>query len=152
LEEEELPERMVPLQGSGDLRLAVVVDPSLPPGRLANTVAVIAAGLGAVCPGVGGVCMTDADGCSFFNSADRPVAVLQSDAAGLAALWGRTADAPDDARIVVFPAFARSLHAFGEYAEALRTRSLADERLEGIGLAGPARWVRSLTGSLKLLR
>ena len=27
-----------------------------------------------------------------------------------------------------------------------------EEPVEGIGLAGPARWVKSLTGSLKLLR
>jgi hypothetical protein len=144
--------RPAPLRGAGDLRLAIVVDPSLPPGLLANTVAVVAAGLGAACPGIAGVPMADADGRGFLNSADRPIPVLQADAAGLAALLARLGEPPADAAVVPFPAFARALHAFSDYADVLPTRRLAEERLEGIGLAGPSRWVRSLTGSLKLLR
>lgn len=141
-----------PLCGTGDLRLAVVVDPGLPPGLLANTVAVVAAGIGAACPGIGGVVMTDADGRAFSNSADRPIAVLQADAAGLAALFARLQGAPEGSVTVVFPAFARTLHAFADYAEILPTRQLAREPLHGIGICGPSRWVRSITGSMKLLR
>jgi hypothetical protein len=142
----------LPLRGAGDLRLAVVVDPNLPPGLLANTVAVVAAGLGAACPGIGGVTMRDGDGRRFSNSADRPIAVLQADGAGLAALFARLQDVPEGAVTVVFPCFARTLHAFADYAETLPSRHVAKEPLEGIGLCGPGRWVKSLTGSMKLLR
>ena len=31
-------------------------------------------------------------------------------------------------------------------------RDIATETIEGLGLAGPEKWVKSLTGSLKLLR
>lgn len=141
-----------PYRGAGDLRIAVIVDPGLPVGLLANTIAVIAAGLGAAMPGIGRVRLTDAEGRGFYNSADRPIPVLGADAAAMAALLARAADAPAEARVVAFPAFARSLHAFADYAEAMPSRRLAEERLDGLGLIGPARWVRSLTGALKLLR
>ena len=51
-----------------------------------------------------------------------------------------------------FPQFARSLHDFAEYQVQLAARDLATETIEGLGLAGPEKWVKSLTGSLKLLR
>jgi hypothetical protein len=54
--------------------------------------------------------------------------------------------------VVVFPAFAESVHDYASYEEALRARDLAEEPLRGIALAGPRRWVRSLTGMLRLLR
>lgn len=141
-----------PLHGAGDLRLAVVVDPGLPLGLLANTVAVIAAGLGAAVPGIGGVRLTDARGFTFHNSADRPIPILGADGPSMTDLLARAASVPDRARVVAFPAFARSLHAFADYAEATPLRHLDEEKIDGIGLVGPSRWVRSLTGALKLLR
>ena len=51
-----------------------------------------------------------------------------------------------------FPAFARSLHLYADYEAAFPDRDLSEETIDGLGLAGPAKWVRSLTGSLKLLR
>jgi hypothetical protein len=54
--------------------------------------------------------------------------------------------------VVPFPAFARSLHAYAEYEAAFPGRDLGEEAIDGLGLAGPAKWVKSLTGSLKLLR
>lgn len=140
------------LRGGGDIRIAVIVDPELSLGLLANTVAVIAAGLGAIHPGIGRVQITDAQGKSYWNSADRPIAVLQADGAALNEIFLRSADAPDDSAIVVFPAFARSIHSFEEYSAAAVERTISAERIEGIGIIGPGRWVRSLTGALKLLR
>jgi hypothetical protein len=46
----------------------------------------------------------------------------------------------------------RSLHDFAAYQAQLARRDLAAETIEGLGLAGPEQWVKSLTGSLKLLR
>jgi hypothetical protein len=39
-----------------------------------------------------------------------------------------------------------------DYAALVPTLDLPAERIDGIGLAGPGRWVRSLTGALKLFR
>lgn len=146
------PSRDDALRGTGDLRLAIIVDPELPTGLLANTVATIAVGLGALHPGLGSVTLTDCDGMAIANSADRPVPILQADAEAVKALLERSNDAFADLGLVAFPAFARSLHSFSDYEAAFSERSLRKEKLDGIGLVGPSKVVRSLTGSLKLLR
>jgi hypothetical protein len=135
-----------------DQRLAVIVDPALPPGLLANVVAVISIGLGAVRPAMGGTALTDASGACVFNSADRPVPVLQAGGEAIQALLSRALPAPEGAAVVPFPAYARAIHDFATYRGGFSERRLDAEAIDGIGLVGPAKWVRSLTGSLKLLR
>lgn len=134
------------------LRIAVIVDPSLPLGLLANTVATIAIGLGAAQPLLGNTALTDAAGRAVRNSADRPVPILQAPDEMIRALLLKAVPPPEGAVIVPFPRFARSLHDFAAYQAAFPARDLAAEALDGLGLVGPDRWVRSLTGSLKLLR
>lgn len=141
-----------PMRGEGELRIAIVVDPSLSLGFLANTVAAIGIGLGAETPGLGRVCLADASGFAITNSADRPVPILQADDETMKALLKRADRREAGCELVVFPAFARSLHSFGEYEKVFPEKLLLDEKVDGIGLCGPARWVNSLTGSLKLLR
>lgn len=62
-----------------DWRIALVVDPSLAPGFLANTVAVLAIGIGAACPRLAGDTLSDISGRSYRISANRPVPILQAD-------------------------------------------------------------------------
>jgi hypothetical protein len=133
-------------------RIAIVVDPTLPLGLLANTIATIAVGLGAAVPAFGDTVLIDANGRSIHNSADRPVLILQAPAESIRALLLRALPAPEGARLVLFPQFARSLHSFADYRTQFPTRDLAVETIEGLGLAGPEKWVKSLTGNLKLLR
>ena len=135
-----------------DLRVAIVLDPSLPPGLLANTAAAIGIGLGAVVTSLGGVVLTDAGGRPFAVGSTRPVPILRADEAVLPSLFQRAVPAPAAAAVVPFPRFARAMHDFTSYAAAVPLRDLAKEPLDGVGLAGPAAWVRSLTGSLPLLR
>lgn len=54
--------------------------------------------------------------------------------------------------LVTFPRFARSLHDSAEYRQEFKNRDLGEVTIEGIGLCGPAKWVRSLTGNLRLLK
>src|SRR5262249_23148394 len=143
-----LPDRASPRVTSDDWRVAVVVDPTLSPGFLANTVAVIAIGLGAARPGLAGDELFDGAGRRYRISAKRPVPVLQADEAVIRALLLRALPPPEDAVVVPFPALARSLHAYADYAAVVPTRDLARERIDGLGLAGPPHWVRSLTGAL----
>jgi len=145
-------DRAASLRGEGDLRLAIVVDPKLVPGLLANTVAAISVGLGAVHPGLGGVGLTDANGTTIYNSADRPVPILQADAEVMRDLLERAAGKALEPTLVVFPAYARSRHTFTDYEATFGERSLSDEKIDGIGLCGSSKRVKSLTGSLKLLR
>lgn len=138
--------------GTQALRVAIVIDPDQPLGLLANTVAVLAAGLGAAMPALGGRTLVDSTGRAFLNSADRPIPVLQASAGTLATLLGKAAAAPEGAVLVPFPQFARTIHDFAAYADAFSVRDLGSEPLLGMGIAGPDKWVRSLTGALKLLR
>lgn len=135
-----------------DKRIVIIVDPALPLGLLANTVATIAVGLGAAEPGFGDTVLTDVSGRSIKNSANRPVPILQAPADLIRMILLKALPAPDSGLVVPFPLFARSLHAFADYQMQFPTRDLSAETIEGLGLAGPERWVKSLTGSLKLLR
>lgn len=134
------------------LRIAIVIDPDQPLGLLANTVAVLAAGLGAAAPALGGRTLVDSTGRAFMNSADRPIPVLQASAETLSGLLGKSAGRPQGALVVPFPQLARTIHDFATYADVFAGRDLGSEPLLGIGVAGPDKWVRSLTGALKLLR
>jgi len=135
-----------------DKRIAIVVDPSLAIGLIANTVATIAVGLGAVEPAFGNVTLIDAAGRSIKTSADRPVAILQAPAEAIRATLLRALPTREGEIVVPFPQFARNLHDFAAYRAQLAARDLAAETIEGLGLAGPQKWVKSLTGSLRLLR
>jgi len=133
-------------------RIAIIVDPSLAIGLIADTVATIAIGLGAVEPAFGNVTLTDVAGRSVKNSADRPVPILQAPAEAIRMALLRALPAPDGGIVVPFPQFARSLHDSAAYQAQFAARDLATETIEAVGFAGPERWVKSLTGSLKLLR
>jgi hypothetical protein len=135
-----------------DYRIAIIVDPTLPLGFLANTVATIAVGIGAAQPIFGNTVLTDVAGRSIYNSADRPVPILQASPDLIRSVLLKTFPTPSEARVIPFPEFARSLHAFADYQAQLPTRDLAVEPITGLGIAGPEKWVKSLTGNLKLLR
>ena len=137
-----------------DLRLAIVVNPDLPLGLIANTAGAIAIGLGARLPALAARQLTDRHDRTIDISSNQPVPVLQADAEAIRALLLKALARPDEGEraVVPFPAFARSLHAYAEYEAAFPGRDLGEEAIDGLGLAGPAKWVKSLTGSLKLLR
>ncbi|MDR9762275.1 DUF2000 domain-containing protein [Rhizobium redzepovicii] len=135
-----------------DWRVAVIVEPALPTGELANTIAVLSIGLGAAAPALAGAQLTDLTGRIFHVSANKPVPVLQAAAADLRSLLLKALPAPDGALVVPFPRFARALHVYADYEASIPARDLSSEIIDGIGLAGPTKWIRSLTGSLKLLR
>jgi hypothetical protein len=132
--------------------VAIAVDPSLAPGLLANTVAALAIGLGSALPVLGAVPLTDYAGRRVLCSANRPVPVLEAGSEILGSLLLKALPAPEGAVVVPFPAFARPIHGFEDYLARFPRVDLASEAIEGLALAGPERWVRSLTGSLKLLR
>src|SRR4029077_16127961 len=120
-----------------DKRIVIVVDPSLAIGLIANTVATIAVGLGAVQPPLGHGALTDAAGRLIKTSANRPVPILQAPAEAIRATLLEALPTREGAIVVPFPQFARSLHDFAAYQAQLAARDLATETIEGLGLAGP---------------
>ena len=135
-----------------DIRLAIIVNPELPPGYLANTIAAISIGIGSAMPDLGNRRLTDSRQNTIDISSNRPVPVLQADSRTIGALLLKALPKQEDRIVVPFPAFARSLHSYADYEAQFPERDLAEEAIDGIGLAGTAKWVKSLTGSLKLLR
>jgi hypothetical protein len=135
-----------------DIRLAIVINPALPLGLIANTVGAISIGLGAKFPSLAARQLTDREARTIDISSNMPVPILQADAETIRSLLLKTLPVENDRAIVPFPAFARSLHDYREYEVTFPNRDLADEAIDGLGLAGPSKWVKSLTGSLKLLR
>lgn len=135
-----------------DLRLAIVVNPDLPLGLIANTAGAIAIGLGARLPALAARQLTDRAARTVDISSSQPIPILQADGEAIRALMLKALAQPGERAVVPFPAFARSLHHYAEYEAAFPGRDLGEEAIDGLGLAGPAKWVRSLTGSLKLLR
>jgi len=135
-----------------DHRVAIIVNPELPLGLLANTVGAIGIGLGARMPWLGNRPLTDAEGRVIDDSSILPVPILQASGEAIHALMLKAMPRGEDGALVVFPAFSRSLHDYQEYEAQLPGKRLADEVIDGVGLCGPAKWVKSLTGSLRLLR
>ncbi|WP_065373891.1 DUF2000 domain-containing protein [Ensifer adhaerens] len=135
-----------------DIRLAIIVNPELPPGHLANTIAAISIGIGAAMPVLGNQHLTDSNQNTIDISSNQPIPILQADGRTIGALLLKALPKEEDRIIVPFPAFARSLHSYADYETQFLERDLSEETIDGIGLAGASKWVKSLTGSLKLLR
>ena len=135
-----------------DIRLTIIVNPALPLGLVANTVGAISIGLGARMPALAARRLTDRESRTIDISSTLPVPILQAQADTIRALMLKALIPPQDGAIVPFPAFARSLHDYRDYEAAFPGRDLAGEEIDGLGIAGPSKWIRSLTGSLKLLR
>lgn len=135
-----------------DVRLAIIVNPDLPPGHLANTIAAVSIGMGAAMPALGARQLTDRRQATIDISADRPVPVLQADSRTIGTLLAKALPRQDGRVIVAFPSFARALHSYADYEATFPGRDLGEETIDGLGLAGEGRWIKSLTGSLKLLR
>ena len=135
-----------------DIRVAIIVDPALPAGLLANTVGAISIGLGAKFPALAASRLTDRQGSTVDIMSSRPVPVLQAGSDAIRALMFKAMLQSEGKAVVPFPAFARSIHSYAEYERIFPDRDLAGEAIEGVGLAGPPKWIRSLTGAMKLLR
>jgi hypothetical protein len=137
---------------SNSIRIAIVINPALPLGLVANTVGAIAIGLGARLPVLAGTRLSDGQGRTIDVSSNQPVPILAADADVLRGLTLKAIACHPDLAVVPFPAFARSLHAFADYQRSFPQRDLSVETIDGLGLAGADKLVRSLTGSLRLLR
>ncbi|MEI2298443.1 DUF2000 domain-containing protein [Ensifer sp. MJa1] len=135
-----------------DIRLAIIVNPELQPGHLANTIAAISIGIGSAMPALGNQQLTDRRQNAIDISSNQPIPILQADSRAIGALLMKALPKLEDRIVVPFPAFARSLHSYADYQTQFPGRDLSEETIDGVGLAGASKWVKSLTGSLKLLR
>ena len=75
------------------LRLAIILNPDLPPGLLANTAGAIGIGLAAKFPMLAGNSLTDAKGATIDVSSKYPVPILQGTTDHIKALMFKALDA-----------------------------------------------------------
>jgi hypothetical protein len=134
------------------LRVAIILNPELPHGLLANTAGVIGIGLAAKFPMLAGHSLCDARGVSTDVISKYPLPILQATQDHIKALMFKALEAKGECSVVPFPVFARTMHTFEEYEQAFPLRDLYDEVLDGVGFVGPEKWIKSLTGNLKLFR
>jgi hypothetical protein len=131
-------------------RCAIVVDESLPPGLAANAAAVLALTLGARHPALVGDEFADGDGVVHAGLIVLGLPVLRAPAAELTALRGRAAEAGIE--VVDMPAHGQQTNDYDEFRRRVGATPAAELRYLGVAVCGAPRRVRSLTGSLALLR
>ncbi|PZS29804.1 MAG: DUF2000 domain-containing protein [Pseudonocardiales bacterium] len=131
-------------------RWVIVVEQGLPVGLASNTAAILALTLGKTAPELIGPVVTDADGRDYPGLTLLPLPVLTHHQAGLREL----ADAARAASLLaaVMTGTAQRAKTYPEYTGQLAATPAAALHLVGIGLLGPQKIMRRLTGSLPLLR
>lgn len=134
-----------------DRKYVIVVDRHLPAGLRVNTAAVLATSIGKATDGVLGHDVEDASGRIHRGITQLPIAILASDAEGIAELH-RKAASDEDLLVVGFTATAQKAKRYEEYEQRLAMLETDELEFVGLGIFGAADSVKKLTGNLPLLR
>ncbi len=134
-------------------RCVFIIDRSLPQGLVANTAAILAMTLGKERPDLVGRDVRDADGIRHPGITSIVLPILTADADGLRTLRDR-AGALDGAGLGLIGVTdtAQRAKSYDVYEASMGETRHKDLRYLGLCLHGPAALVRSLTGSLPLMR
>ncbi|MBF0815228.1 DUF2000 domain-containing protein [Microbacterium paludicola] len=135
---------------SARLKWVVVVDGSLPAGRIANATACVGAATGAAVTGLLGPDAVDADGTSHAGLPWIGCTVLAADGAQLAAIRAK-AVASDGVSVADMPAHAQLTRVYDEYLAEVATRAPEDLGYLAVGIVGPRNRVDRIVGRLPLL-
>lgn len=134
-------------------RCAFIIDRALPPGLIANTAAALSMTLGKLRPELVGCDLQDADGIGHPGITTIVMPILVSDAEGLRALRRSAAEREADGLGVIgMTDVAQRAKSYDDYRQRLAATRQEGLRYLGLCLHGPAALVRSLTGSLPLLK
>jgi len=135
-----------------DCKCVLILDPSLGPGLLANTAAILALSVGKRYPHWIGHDLVDAQGANHPGITTRAIPVLQATTDELRVL--RQAARAYEAELQVVDLIDATLHtrSYAEYARAMATLSTEALSYHGLALVGSKKLVSRLTGSLTLLR
>jgi hypothetical protein len=136
---------------NGSLRLVVVVDESLPPGRAANATGMLTLTLGATVAGLPGAARVDANGDAHPGLIPQGLLVLRAPANRLSQLRAR-AGASEDVGVINFPTDCQQTNDYDEVRRRVAAMPTAELRYLAVLLYGPRRAVSRLTGNLALLR
>lgn len=132
-------------------KVVIVVDPGLPLGLLANTVAYLALTLGQRLPSLVGPDVADRSGLMHRGTSAVPLPILGAAAAQLAAIH-QAAEGQAELLALSFTDAAQTSQTYEAYQQAIAARPTMELLYLGVALAGSRRQVNALTGSLPLLR
>ena len=134
-------------------RCAFIIDRALPQGLIANTAAVLAMSLGKERPDLIGPDVRDADGTRHPGITAIVLPILTADSEGLKAL--RLRAEPQESSglgLIGVTETAQQAKSYDAYEACLAGTPHGELRYLGLCVYGPASLVRSLTGSLPLLK
>lgn len=130
-----------------------IVDNTLPIGLIANTCAVLALSLGKNHPELVGHDLHDRDGDLHPGITTVVMPILGSAKDSIAAIRRKAkGQASDGLQIIDVSNIAQQTKTYGDYGGLLKETSSEELQYFGICLFGPAQLIKSLTGSLPLLR
>ena len=129
------------------MRLAVIIDETLPLGRAANAAAILGMSIGREASGCLGPDVPDASGSIHPGITNLSVPVLASDPEGLRSLRARAAADPS-VRFADFTDVAQGTRTYEEYADRLARTDPSALRYLGLCLYGRDETVRDLTSEL----
>lgn len=134
-------------------KCVLIIDGSLPVGLAANTAAVLAMSLGRLHPELIGADLPDQDGHIHPGITTIVLPVLKSPPDQLANMARRARELPsNELRVIDFTTLAQQARTYDDYRAALSRTSGANLPYVGLCLFGHAAHIKSLTGSLPLLR
>lgn len=133
-----------------DMKLVLVIDPSLPLGVIANASALLSISIGKYLQGNLGPDISDATGLVHRGIFDRAITVLAAAPRDIAKL--HSAGTVTELVLVGLTTHAQKAHTYDEYSRTLGVT--ATEKLEylGVAICGRRKSVTKFTGSLPLLR
>lgn len=138
------------MSGIHNARCVMVIDPNPPQGVRANTAALLGASLGRHVLDWIGPDIPDGTGSIHLGLFDRAITILAARPERIGEL--RKAAKEAQLTVVDFTTLAQRARTYGEYRSSLASSASDDIVYLGVALFGDEQTVRSLTGSLALLR
>jgi hypothetical protein len=140
-----------PLAAGRPERAVIVVSDALGPGPAANAAALLSVTLGARSPQLPGPPLVDAEGVTHPGLYPAGLPVLHAGADALGELH-RRASAAEGVAVIALPALAQTTTDYDALRAAVAHLATGDLSPIAVLVCGPAKPVRSLTGSFGLMR
>lgn len=136
---------------NAELKCVVVINEEDTPGVVANTIACLSFGLGAVFPEAVVEPTADKSGTVHGGIINMPVPVLRANGETIKDIFLK-AQGSEHVHVLDMNNRAQEAHTVQEYKELLGASSVGELKYAGIALYGSKKEVNKLTGSLKLFR
>ena len=133
-------------------RCAIVIDPSLPLGVIANTAAVLTLSLGRHYPNLIGGDLEDSTGDTHLGITTIAIPILKGSGERLRQMRKALRRDTDQLTVIDLIGATRTTRNYADYAQAMRETPANQLDYLGLALCGPSKLVSRYTGSLGLLR